>query len=137
MLGSFRKGPLLLLAMTACLYAASANAQMIVDGSGADIPDSVRQDIFEPVTDNFRDPLSSQFRRLHRASKPNAFCGEVNTRNMYGAYVGFKPFLVALEPNAMSADVLPSDDGRPKPSDAEVRAKLLAMKAAGCRVGAK
>src|SRR4249919_2305501 len=83
MLGSFRKGPLLLLAMTACLYAASANAQMIVDGSGADIPDSVRQDIFELVTDNFRDPLSSQFRRLHRASKPNAFCGEVNTRNMY------------------------------------------------------
>jgi hypothetical protein len=137
MVGSFHRGALLPLATTVCLYAASANAQVIVDGSGADIPDSVRQEIFELVTDNFRDPLSSQFRRLHRASKANRYCGEVNTRNMYGAYVGFKPFLVVLEPDSKSADVLPSEDSRPKVSDAEARAKLLAMKAAGCRVGAK
>jgi hypothetical protein len=137
MIGWIRKGAALLLATAACLYAASAHAQSIVDGSGGDLPDSVRQEIFELVTDDFRDPLSSQFRRLQRGSKPNVYCGEVNTRNMYGAYVGFKPFMVILEPTAKSVDIIPSDDTRPKVSDAEVRAKLQAMKAAGCRFGTK
>jgi hypothetical protein len=137
MLGSFREGALVALAVTACLGATPTKAQMIVDGSGGDIPDSVRQEIFDLVADNFRDPLSSQFRRLHRASKPNRYCGEVNTRNMYGAYIGFKPFVVVLEPDSKSVDVLPGDDGRPKLSDAETRARLTAMKNAGCQVSAR
>jgi len=127
MIGWLRKGAAVLLAVATCLAAAAVNAQSIVDGTGDDLPDSVRQEIFELVTDSFRDPLSSQFR----------YCGEVNTRNMYGAYVGFKPFVVTLEPDAKSVDIIPSDDGRPKPSDAEVRTKLQAMKAAGCRFGPK
>jgi hypothetical protein len=137
MIGLFERAAYFPLAAILCVHAAIAQVQLIVDGSGADIPDAVRQEIFELVTDNFRDPLSSQFRRLQRAAKPNRYCGEVNTRNMYGAYGGFKPFLVVLEPDSMSVDVLPSDDSRPKLSDAEVKAKLLAMKAAGCRFGAK
>jgi len=137
MIGSFRKGAAFLVAAAACLHAASAPAQSVVDGSGGDLPDSVRQEIFELVTDDFRDPMSSQFRRLQRGGKPNVYCGEVNTRNMYGAYVGFKPFMVALDPTSKSVDIIPSDDGRPKVSGAEVRTKLQAMKAAGCRFGAK
>lgn len=137
MIGWLRKGAAVLLAVATCLAAAAVNAQSIVDGSGEDLPDSVRQEIFELVTDSFRDPLSSQFRRMQRGAKPNVYCGEVNTRNMYGAYVGFKPFVVTLEPDAKSVDIIPSDDGRPKPSDAEVRTKLQAMKTAGCHFGPK
>jgi hypothetical protein len=137
MLGSVRGGALGALAVAAFLCATPANAQMIVDGSGGHIPDFVRQEIFELVTDGFRDPLSSQFRRLHLANKPNSYCGEVNTRNMYGAYIGFKPFVVVLEPNSKSVDILPGDDGRPKLSDAETRARLTAMKNAGCQVSVR
>jgi hypothetical protein len=134
MIGSFRNGALLPLATAACLYAVPASAQIIVDGSGAEFPDQVRQEMLELVTDNFRDPLSSQFRRLHRANKVNSYCGEVNTRNMYGAYVGFKPFLVVLEPDAKSVEVMPSDDP-PKARESDLKAKLQAIKNAGCRVG--
>jgi hypothetical protein len=137
MIGWFRKGAALLLATAICLYAALAHAQSVVDGSGGDLPDSVRQEIFELVTDDFRDPLSSQFRRLQHGDKRNVYCGEVNTRNLYGAYVGFKPFMVTLESGSKSVDIIPSDDSRQKVSDADVRAKLQAMKAAGCRFGAK
>ncbi|MEZ5890870.1 MAG: hypothetical protein R3D52_11940 [Xanthobacteraceae bacterium] len=137
MIGWFRNGAALLLATAASLYAASAHAQSVVDGSGGDLPDAVRQEIFELVTDDFRDPLSSQFRRLQRGDKPNVYCGEVNTRNLYGAYVGFKPFMVTVEPGSKSVDIIPSDDRTPKVPDAEVRAKLQAMKSAGCRFGAK
>jgi hypothetical protein len=137
MVGLSRGGALAALAVIACLGATPADAQMVVDGSGGDIPDSVRQEIFDLVTDSFRDPMSSQFRRLQRASKPNRYCGEVNTRNMYGAYIGFKPFVVVLEPDSKSVDVLPGDDGRPKLSDVETRARLAAMKNAGCQFGTK
>jgi hypothetical protein len=136
MAGSFRGGALVLTVLATGLYAPSAGAQLIVDDSGAKFPDEVRNEIFELVTENFRDPLSSQFRRLHRATKPNRYCGEVNTRNMYGAYGGFKPFLVILEPNQRSADVMPSDEP-PKLKDAELKAKLQAMKDAGCQFGGK
>jgi hypothetical protein len=137
MIGWFREGAALWLATAACLYAMSAHAQSVVDGSGGDLPDSVRQEILELVTDDFRDPLSSQFRRLQRGDRPHVYCGEVNTRNLYGAYIGFKPFMVTLEADSKGVDIIPSDDKSPKVSDAEVRNKLQAMKAAGCRFGAK
>lgn len=126
-----------LLAAVAWLCAAgAARAQYVVDGSGGDITDDVRQEIFELVTENFRDPLTSQFRRLHRASKANRYCGEVNTRNMYGAYGGFKPFLVVLEGSVKTVDAIPVDDP-PKLRDAELKAKLKAMNEAGCAFAVK
>jgi hypothetical protein len=39
-------------------------------------------DFQEKVIAGFKDPASTQFR----------FCGELNTKNGYGAYDGFKPF---------------------------------------------
>lgn len=134
MAGSFWNGVILLVALAACLHAPFARAQLVVDESGGRLPDEVRQEIFELVTENFRDPMSSQFRRLHRAGKPNRYCGEVNTRNMYGAYGGFKPFIVVMEPDRRSADVIPNDEP-PKLKEPELKAKLQAMKDAGCQFG--
>lgn len=134
MLGPSIHGTSLSLAIIASLFAAGAMAQTIVDGSGMRLTDEIRQEIFERVTEDFRDPLSSQFRRLHRASKPGRYCGEVNTRNLYGAYGGFKPFLVVLEPEFKSVDVLPEEDIK-KENTEEIATKLQAMKDEGCQFG--
>lgn len=135
MIVPFCNRALIVLAIAMCLDAGPTRAQMIVDSSGVDLPDSVRQDIFDLVTENFRDPLSTQFRRLHKADKPNRYCGEVNTRNMYGALVGFKPFVVVLEGSLPTVEIVPSDDDIPKPSSAVVKAKRQIIEDAGCHVG--
>ncbi|MEZ5788016.1 MAG: hypothetical protein R3D62_16440 [Xanthobacteraceae bacterium] len=135
MIVTFRNRALIVLAMAMCLDAAPASAQMIVDGSGTDLPDTVRQDIFDIVTEDFRDPVSAQFRRLHKADKPNRYCGEVNKRNMYGALVGFKPFVVVLEGEQPTFELVPSDDDIPKPSSAAVKAKRQLVEDAGCHIG--
>lgn len=135
MIVTFRNRALIVLAVAMCLDAAPARAQMIVDGSGTDLPDIVRQDIFDLVTENFRDPMSAQFRRLHKADKPNRYCGEVNTRNMYGALVGFKPFVVIIDGDRETVEIVPSDDNIPKPSAAEVKAKRQIVEDAGCHPG--
>lgn len=135
MIVRFRNRALIVLVMATCLDAAPARAQMIVDDSGTNLPDTVRQDIFDLVTENFRDPLSAQFRRLHKADKPNRYCGEVNTRNMYGALVGFKPFVIVIEGNQPTVEIVPSDDDIPKPSAAVVKAKRQIIEDAGCHSG--
>lgn len=49
------------------------------------------------VTDRLIDPGSAQFRRLlHPGSDTRMICGEVNARNRFGGYDGFKMFLVNL-----------------------------------------
>lgn len=58
-------------------------------------------DAQELVGRQMRDPSSVQFRDAF--VKADAVCGEVNGKNAYGAYVGFKHFIaldgkVALEP---------------------------------------
>ncbi len=134
MLGPLIHRTSLALAIIAGPFAAGAMAQTIVDGSGIRIADEIRQEIFERVTEDFRDPLSSQFRRLHRASKPGRYCGEVNTRNLYGAYSGFKPFLVILEPEFKSVDLVPDEDLK-KENAEEIKTKLQTIKDAGCQFG--
>ncbi|WP_282270036.1 hypothetical protein [Stenotrophomonas sp. PS02298] len=48
----------------------------------------------EVVTRNFSDPLSAQFRNLSiaRGKEKVRLCGEVNAKNAFGAYVGFRRF---------------------------------------------
>lgn len=132
MIVTFCNRALIVLAVAMCLDAAPARAQMIVDDSATNLPATVRQAIFDLVTENFRDPLTAQFRRLHKADKPDRYCGEVNTRNMYGALAGFKPFVVTIEGNQESVEIVPSDDAVPKPSAAEIKAKRQAVEDAGC-----
>jgi hypothetical protein len=47
----------------------------------------------EAVRRDLRDPESAQFRDVKRCDKPNAIQGEVNAKNAYGGYTGFKPFI--------------------------------------------
>ncbi|WP_208348649.1 hypothetical protein [Pseudaestuariivita rosea] len=51
---------------------------------------------------NFKDPAAAQFRneRVYRmATGGTVVCGEVNGKNSFGAYVGFKPYYVRLNAN--------------------------------------
>lgn len=78
-------------------------AQTIVDGSGTDMPEPMRRAMMQKVTHDLKDPSSAQFRgmRSGRPAKGNAvsWCGEVNAKNSYGAYVGFKKFWFASTPS--------------------------------------
>ena len=66
--------PLAMLALTAC----KSEAQKTAD------------EVKSAVTADFKDPASSQFRNLK--VKLASLCGEVNSKNSYGAYTGFKRF---------------------------------------------
>ena len=73
------------------------------------------------ASSSFKDPLSVQFREAFVQPKPNAVasawrtpvvCGEINGRNSYGAYTGFRRFIA--EPKSgerrlesLGADVTP------------------------------
>lgn len=46
----------------------------------------------EKVSAGFKDPASTQFRSVKLVGKGDGFCGELNTKNGFGAYDGFKPF---------------------------------------------
>lgn len=51
------------------------------------------------LTRSFKDPMTVRYRDLTLSGsgeQPTALCGEVNGRNSYGAYVGFKRFYVLL-----------------------------------------
>ena len=57
------------------------------------------------VADMLKDPESAKFRNI-REYYPNVVCGEVNSKNGWGGYAGYKPFLyhggkgfIKLEPS--------------------------------------
>jgi hypothetical protein len=50
------------------------------------------------VTANLKDPASAQWRGLYiSGSKMPALCGEINGKNSYGAYIGFRRFYATTE----------------------------------------
>lgn len=65
----------------------------------------------ELVTNSMKDPESVRFRNV-RVFRGVAVCGEVNAKNSYGGYVGFKRFFVlagatmSIEENASEFDNL-------------------------------
>lgn len=47
----------------------------------------------EVLTRGLRDPLSAQFRNVRKSEKHDfVICGEMNAKNAYGGYVGFRKF---------------------------------------------
>ncbi len=48
------------------------------------------------IANTLKDPESTQFR--NEVFKDNVLCGELNSKNSYGAYVGFKKFISGREP---------------------------------------
>src|SRR4030095_8302593 len=57
------------------------------------------------LVQNFKDPASAQFRDTFvirwddKGREVYTLCGEVNAKNSYGAYVGYRPFFVDLLPS--------------------------------------
>lgn len=59
--------------------------------------DQVRmEELKEKVTALLKDPSSAQFQNL-RLTSAGALCGEVNARNAFGGYVGFRGFVASEE----------------------------------------
>lgn len=49
----------------------------------------------EAVRQRLSDPASAQFRNLRRGKTAGTICGEVNSKNRLGGYVGFLPFVAS------------------------------------------
>lgn len=53
--------------------------------------------IEESIKNQLKDPFSAQFKHSRYISNGNGeYCGLVNSKNSYGGYVGYTPFLVML-----------------------------------------
>lgn len=52
------------------------------------------------IVADFKDPAGAQFRNLFISASGSmpVLCGEVNGKNSYGAYVGFRSFFATSEP---------------------------------------
>ena len=58
----------------------------------------------EKLSDSLKDPESAKFRKVFLSATFNkntfngwAICGEMNGKNSYGGYTGYKPFIVFIE----------------------------------------
>lgn len=65
-------------------------------GAQADHADMVAK-LKAGLTREFKDPGSAQYRNLILSGKSGVYslCGEVNGKNSYGAYVGFRRFFIS------------------------------------------
>ncbi|WP_420137867.1 hypothetical protein [Sphingomonas sp.] len=54
------------------------------------------QDAEQAVTSALNDPASAQFRNVQ--AFPKGVCGEVNAKNGFGGYVGFRRFIYRTHP---------------------------------------
>lgn len=83
-----------LLATAMLAASGNAGAQTVVDGSEAKLPPALLRKAITAVADQFNDPGSTQFRRLHLdAERGVNICGQVNAKNAFGGYVGFVVFV--------------------------------------------
>lgn len=64
------------------------------------------------MTVNFKDPGSAQWRHLFISEITNGdlttwfLCGQVNAKNSYGAYIGFKMFIVDEKDGNLEGEVI-------------------------------
>jgi len=91
--------------MATCLQArADAAPPMIGAGRAATTKEATSAK--EAVLNQLKDPAAAQFRNITYHERTRAVCGEVNGKNAYGGYVGFRPFAFADG----RATVMPSGD---------------------------
>ena len=90
---------MLVVPAAACLVSLPALAQ-----SKADLAFAKRAK--QAAASRMKDPASVQFRTLvvARASGERALCGEINAKNEFGAYVGFRPFIADEDGAKFMAD---------------------------------
>jgi hypothetical protein len=88
---------------------ASKDAELIASGKS----DAFVRDAKRAITDNFKDPDSALFRDVFLSNKAvPTLCGEVNAKNSYGGYVGYKRFFF----NRIASYVEPAEPSRASPA---------------------
>lgn len=60
-----------------------------------DVTPQEKAAIAETVVEGFKDPSSAQF-RWPPIMRPDLYCGQVNAKNSYGGFVGYRMFSVRL-----------------------------------------
>lgn len=100
---------------------APAMAQSIVDGSGSTIDTAVLSKVVTTVSDKTRDPESARLRRIQagRSQTLRAICGEINSKNGFGAYSGYVPFVYFLKTGEVS--LYPEEEASTKAELKETR----------------
>lgn len=66
------------------------------------------------ITDEFKDPSSVQWRNVVVSTRDGgslALCGELNGKNSYGAYVGFRRFFATQSTLASATDIEDPENG--------------------------
>jgi hypothetical protein len=89
------------LLLSAFLLASCSTGEMIgPPGEPISLTPEMETNIKEAVVGGFKDPLSAQFRGLRSTLRQGQIvtCGEVNGKNSFGGYVGFKPFIATVDP---------------------------------------
>lgn len=84
-----------LITILSVAFSIAAMAQTVTDDSDKNIEPAVMTAAVKAISDQMRDPQSSQFRNLYIID--NSLCGEVNSKNGFGAYVGYTPFRYSLD----------------------------------------
>jgi len=79
-------------ACLAAVLAVPASAQSVTDDSARRIDPETLKTAMKAVSDEMRDPGSTLFRNLFSVRKGEIICGEVNSKNGFGAYVGYMAF---------------------------------------------
>lgn len=92
MLETYKRGELMMLAI---LFAAAAHRAMVAPIYPRETTLAEKAAIREAVTEDFKDPAAAQF-RWPPIARPDLYCGQVNGKNSYGAYVGYRMFSVRL-----------------------------------------
>lgn len=62
------------------------------------------------ASDTFSDPKSTIFRNTKLLLSGNLFCGEVNSKNQYGGYIGFKRFAIKSDGDIIIINNIPNAD---------------------------
>lgn len=75
----------------------SSNSSQEIDVFTVDVEQEMVSEAEAAVRGKLKDPDSTQFRNVHGASPVEggplmAVCGEFNSKNGYGGYVGYAPF---------------------------------------------
>lgn len=78
---------------TLCALASSASAETYLNEADKDLTPDARRTISTILQDSLRDADAAKISAI-RTTSNGVFCGEMNTKNAFGGYLGFKPFAI-------------------------------------------
>lgn len=99
------------------LFSAMFVSAEVLDGSDAALSAGTWTDAQAVLVNELRDPTSALFQNLKvishksRDSRPTHICGEINGKNGFGGYAGFKPFLYEINTKSVNIAKMEYFDG--------------------------